>query len=95
MKRLTDRQVAVLAAVERIGRPTLPDLRFEFPHLAPSTVFRTLEALERKGLVQSSGNRHWRYLGVGGFGAPSIPAEEVVRFCACRQDDRGAKRAAS
>jgi hypothetical protein len=72
MKRLTDRQVAVLAAVERLGRATLPDLRYEFPDLAPSTV---LDALKKKGLVESSGKREWAYLGVGGFGAPSIAPE--------------------
>lgn len=80
MRRLTDRQVAVLAAVERVGRPTLPDLRYEFPHLAPSAVLRTLRELEKRGFVTSSGNPHWVYLGVGGFGAPSIPPEEIVRF---------------
>ena len=80
VRRLTDRQIAVLAAVERLGRPTLPDLRFEFPELYPSTVLRCLRALEARGLVESSGNRHWVYLGVGGFGAPAIPPDEIVRF---------------
>jgi len=85
MKRLTDRQLAVLAAVERLGRPTLPDLRYEFPGLSPSTVLRTLDALEKKGLVRSSGKREWAYLGVGGFGAPRIAPEEIVRFCPTRR----------
>jgi hypothetical protein len=85
MRRLTDRQVAVLAAVERLGQPTLPDLRHEFPHLAPSTVLRTLDALERKGRVLSTGNRHWVYLGVGGFGAPPIEPGDIVRFRATRR----------
>lgn len=84
MRRLTDRQVAVLAAVERLGRPTLPDLRYEFPHLTPSAVLRVLDALEAKGYVRSSGNRHWVYLGVGGLGAPAISPEEIVRFTSVR-----------
>ena len=70
----------MLAAVERLGRPTLPDLHYEFPDFAPSAVRRTLEALRAKGLVESSGNPHRTYLGVGGFGAPQIPLEEIVRF---------------
>jgi hypothetical protein len=88
VRRLSDRQVAVLAAVERLGQPTLPDLRFEFPHVAPSAIYRTLQALEAKGFVASSGNPHWRYLGVGGFGAPKIAIEEVVRFWSTRAKSR-------
>jgi DNA-binding IclR family transcriptional regulator len=88
--RLTDRQVAVLAAVERLGRPTLPDLRYEFPHLAPSLVYRVLVSLEKKGLIESSGNPYWRYLGVGGFGAPLIAPEEIVRFSCTRRTSRSA-----
>jgi DNA-binding IclR family transcriptional regulator len=80
MRRLTDRQVSVLAAVERLGSPTLPDLHFEFPQLPASTVFRTLDALEARGLIEMSGDRRWRYLGVGGFGAPRIEPRQVVRF---------------
>lgn len=67
MRRLTDRQVAVIAAVERLGSPTLPDLHFEFPDLAPSTVLRTLEALGAKGLITSCGNPQFAYQGVGGL----------------------------
>ena len=85
LRRLTNRQVAVLAAVERLGSPTLPDLQFEFPNLPASTVFRTLEALEAKGLIESSGDRHWRYLGAGGFGAPRIAPQQIVRFRAIRR----------
>jgi hypothetical protein len=69
-----------LAAVERLGRPTLPDLHFEFPDLPPSAVLRTLDALEAKKLISSSGERHWVYLGFGGYGAPLISPEQVVRF---------------
>lgn len=86
MGSLTDRQVAVLAAVERLGWPTVPDLRCESPHLAPSTVLRTLGALESNGLVESSGDRRRVYLGVGGFGAPAIEPEEIVRFRSTRSE---------
>jgi hypothetical protein len=64
----------------RLGNPTLPDLHYEFPHLTPSSILRVLDALEAKGRARSSGNRHWAYLGIGGFGAPLIPPEERVRF---------------
>jgi hypothetical protein len=39
---LTDRQVAVLAAVERLFRPTLLDLRIEFeaPSIPPDEIVR-------------------------------------------------------
>jgi DNA-binding IclR family transcriptional regulator len=80
-KRLTDRQVAVLAAVERLGQPTIPDLWQEFPALAPSEIYRVLKALIRRGYVEESGNRHWVYLGEPppDFGYP-VPPEDVVRF---------------
>jgi len=80
MKRLTDRQIAVLAAVERLGHPTLPELANEFPQLAPSAILSTLDALEDKGRLLSCGERQWAYLGVGGLGGPPIPPEDVVRF---------------
>lgn len=80
MNRLTDRQVAVLAAVERLGRPTLPDVAAEFPHLAPSAILSTLDALEAKKRVFSGGEREWVYLGEGGFGGPKIASEAIVRF---------------
>lgn len=76
----------MLAAVERLGRPTVPDLRRAFPHLEPSAIVRVLGALEARGLVEASGNPHWRYLGdprvESGDGAPDIPDEEVVRYSA-------------
>ena len=80
-RRLTDRQVAVLAAVERLGQPTIPDLWPEFPALAPSEIHRVLKALIRKGLVERSGNPQWAYLGAPPPDFPyPIPPEEVVRF---------------
>jgi hypothetical protein len=54
--KLTDRQTAVLAAVERLGRPVMADLWQEFPKLAPSTIKRVLDALENKGRVDHSGD---------------------------------------
>ena len=62
-RRLTDRQVAVLAALERLGDSTLPELREEFPELAPSELRRVLTALERRGLVCSRGDEEGVYLG--------------------------------
>ncbi len=80
-RRLTDRQVAVLAAVERLGRPTIPELWDEFPALAPSEIYRVLKALIAKGYVEMSGNPHWVYLGEppADFGH-AVPPHEVVRF---------------
>ena len=89
MRRLTDRQVAVIAVAERLGSPTFPDLHFELPDLALSTVLRTLEALGAKGLITSCGNPQFAYLGVGGFGAPRIPPEDIVRFSAQRKRPSG------
>jgi len=55
-RKLTDRQTAVLAAVERLGRPVMADLWQEFPDLAPSAIKNVLDALERKGLVDHAGD---------------------------------------
>lgn len=62
-RRLTDRQAAVLAAVERLGRPSILELHDEFPALAPSAVARVLASLERKGLVARAGDPDQIYLG--------------------------------
>jgi hypothetical protein len=79
---MTDRQIAVLAAVERLGEPTLPDLHREFPHLPPSMLARSLSALSGRGLVQMSGDPQWIYLGdpTGVEGAPELSDEDIVRF---------------
>ena len=89
MRRLTDRQVAVLAAVERLGIPTLPDLHFEFPNsLRPRS--RGRSTLSRLSTSSSRvGNRHFVDLGVGGFGGPRIRPDEIVRFEADRQQRPG------
>ena len=60
--RLTDRQAAVLAAVERLRRPVMADLWQEFPHLAPSAIKKVLDSLEGKGLVASAGDQTKAYL---------------------------------
>lgn len=79
-RRLTDRQVAVLAAVERLGRPTLPEIAAEFPDLERSTVLRVLIALIDRDLVGWRGNWSWVYFGVGGGDKPPVDEDEVVRF---------------
>ena len=72
----------MLAAAERLGEPTLPELRREFPHLTASTLARSLSALEDRGLLEISGDPHWLYVGDprGIDGAPQIPDTEIVRF---------------
>lgn len=79
MKKLTARQTAVLATVERLGEPTIPDLKGQFPPLYPSEIWRVLCSLERRGLVAFSGNPYWRYLGDLMPPDFSIPSDEVYR----------------
>jgi hypothetical protein len=54
--KLTDRQTAVLAAVERLGRPVMSDLWKEFPDLTPSAIKKVLDALGKRGRVEHSGD---------------------------------------
>lgn len=61
-RRLTERQAAVLAAVERLGRPVMTDLWEQFPDLAPSAIKRVLDSLEKKGLVEHAGDESQAYL---------------------------------
>jgi hypothetical protein len=81
-RRLTEKQVVVLSAVERLGRPTIPELAGELTEMLPSEIVRVLSALEAKERVAASGCRYWIYLGdpTGIPGAPQIAAEDVVRF---------------
>lgn len=81
-RRLTDKQIAVLAAVERLGNPTVPELAYELDAMTPSEIVRVLDALEAKERVTAAGARHWIYLGdpAGVPYAPQIPAGEVVRY---------------
>lgn len=71
----------MLAAVERLGQPTIPELHTQFPALAPSEIHRVLKSLIRHGRVEMSGNPMWVYLGEP---PPdfrySVPPAEVVRF---------------
>lgn len=62
-RRLTDLQVRVLAAVDRRGICTLPDLWDDFPDRPPSATLRVLEALYARGLVEASGDPAQIYLG--------------------------------
>ena len=62
-RRLTDRQLIVLAALERLEAANLLELRYELPDLAPSEVARVLASLERRGLVGSAGDPEQIYLG--------------------------------
>ncbi len=55
VRKLTDRQIAVLAAIERLGRPTLAELRHDLPALAPGEIARVLAALVIRGLVAEAG----------------------------------------
>jgi len=81
-RRLTPKQAAVLAGVERLGNPTVPELAWDLDAMRPSEIVRVLDALERKEKVVGSGCRFWIYLGDprGIPHAPQIPAHEVVRF---------------
>ena len=78
-QRLTELQVAVQAAVERLGEPTLPELLVEFPERLPSEILRVLDSLEARGTIESSGNRAWSYLGRHAEEF-NVPPEDVVRF---------------
>lgn len=81
MRQLTLRQTAVLAAVERLGHPTVPQLKRQFPHFNPSEILRVLRSLERRGLVRSEGDPRWVYLGDEWVpGAPRISPQDVCRF---------------
>jgi hypothetical protein len=53
---LTNRQVAVLAAIERIGRPTLAELRFELSSLRVSDITGVAAGLVVRGLVAEAGD---------------------------------------
>lgn len=55
MRKLTIRQSAVLAAIERRRGCTLPDLRSDFPDISPNTVWRVIDSLASRGLVNRVG----------------------------------------
>jgi hypothetical protein len=72
--------VIVLAAIERLGSPTLPELRAQLHALPLYGIWRVIEALERRGLVTERGYGAVRFVAVGrstgtGAGVPgSVPA---------------------
>jgi len=72
MRRLTVRQSAVLAAIERRRESTLLDLRVDFPQLPPSEVWRVIESLCQRGLVNRVGDFEQVYLGGVTFSPVSI-----------------------
>lgn len=75
-RKLTDRQVVVLAAVERLGgMPTIPQLTAELPNFKQSEVLRVARSLDKRRYVFLRGNQFWAYLG----DAKIVPADEVVR----------------
>jgi DNA-binding MarR family transcriptional regulator len=55
-RRLTDGEVAVLAAIERLGSPLLADLRRDLRVLDVSAIWGHIESLERRGLVAEHGS---------------------------------------
>jgi DNA-binding IclR family transcriptional regulator len=91
-RRLTDRQLAVLAALERRGSPvTVPELREDFPQLKASVLVGVLDTLIRRGLADCAGDRTWTYLGAIPLerkvewiaeGRRPVAAEDIVRFWA-------------
>jgi DNA-binding MarR family transcriptional regulator len=54
--RLTDGQLAVLAAVERLGGPTLAELRRELRALDTGSIWGQIESLQRRGLLAEHGS---------------------------------------
>jgi hypothetical protein len=61
-RRPSERQAAVLAAVERLGRPMMADLWEQFPDMQPSAIKKVLDSLESKGLVEHAGEESKVYL---------------------------------
>lgn len=63
-RRLTVQQAQVLAALERTGKTTLLELRDgQLPWLSRSELWRVVQALIQRGLVESEGDPHWVYAG--------------------------------
>ena len=81
--KLTNRQTAVLAAVERLGRPVMADLWQEFPELAPSAIKKVLGALQQKGLVDHAGDDSQAFVnGVHWWSTALRPTEYDDRLAA-------------
>lgn len=84
-RRLTNRQAAVLAAVERRGRTTVDALGADFRDVASSTLVRTLDRLHELGHVDRAGDPSLVYVGGVEFWArpreptsPTVVAEAVL-----------------
>jgi len=63
-RKLTPRQSAVLAAIERRGSATLLELwTYEFPRLPQSVLARVAERMVERGHLVAEGNSHFIYTG--------------------------------
>lgn len=62
-KRLTNRQAAVLAAVERLGRTNVLDLSADFPHVESSSIVRVLDRVHELGHLERAGDPGLVYVG--------------------------------
>jgi len=63
MRRLTDLQLAVLAAVEREGDADFLTIACQFAPRSCSQIRKVVEALEVRGLVRLTGRREYIYAG--------------------------------
>lgn len=84
-RKLTDRRAAVLAAVERRGRPVMADLWQDFPDLQPSAIRRVLDGLERRGLISYAGDESLVYLNGVSWWPTAGEEEESARYTAMRE----------
>lgn len=84
-RKLTDRQAAVLAAVERRGRPVMADLWQDFPDLQPSAIKRVLESLEKRGLISHAGDDSLVYLNGVSWWSTAGEGEPSALFAAMRE----------
>jgi IclR helix-turn-helix domain len=77
MRKLTNRQAAVLAALERRTEPVdVYEIAGEFPGLQKSTIFRVLTSLIKRGLVDWPGD--WGAI----YGTPDPPHDPGAWFWA-------------
>lgn len=74
-RRLTGRQLALLARVERLGRATVEDLG------ATSAVARRLETLVARGLLKTEGDPRKIY-----WGRPESHSPSVIECCPWLRD---------
>lgn len=91
-RRLTNRQTAVLAAVERLGRCSVPDLGAQLPGMMPSAIAAVLAALERRGLIRHAGNRSMIYMGGVEFWPTARAASDASKLHAAAEALRRSTR---